>query len=68
MPETATLLNTHDAATRLGVSLPTLARWRRLGTGPRFLKRGGVIFYTTDEIGAFERQRDRLRTSTREDS
>jgi predicted site-specific integrase-resolvase len=62
----AELLRTPELATRLGVSQVTLARWRRLGTGPRFLKRSGIIFYRAEDVSEFETQRDRIRTSTRE--
>lgn len=34
------LLTSQEVATRLGVSLPTLSRWRAEGEGPAFLKLG----------------------------
>lgn len=50
------LLNPTQAAVRLGLSPKTLANWRCLGDGPRFVKircgngRGGVIRYDIREI------------------
>lgn len=64
MSEEANLLDTPACAARLGVSLPTLARWRRLGTGPLFLKRSGVVYYRHVDVKTFEGQRDRLRSTT----
>ena len=64
MSEEANLLDTQACAARLGVSLPTLARWRRLGTGPLFLKRSGVVYYRHTDVTTFEGQRDRLRSTT----
>jgi predicted site-specific integrase-resolvase len=55
-----------EAAELLAVSVDTLARWRRNGTGPRFLKFGrgrtAVIRYRQQDIDDFVQ--DSLRCST----
>jgi hypothetical protein len=57
-------LDTQACAARLGVSLPTLASWRRLGTVPLFPKRSGGVYYRHPNVTTFEGQRDRLRSTT----
>ena len=46
-----------DAAAYVGRTPETLARWRRLGTGPRYYRIGGegraAIFYLIDDLDAF---------------
>lgn len=44
-----------ELAERLAVSPKSLANWRYLGRGPRFLKDGGVIRYRLGAIEAYER-------------
>jgi predicted DNA-binding transcriptional regulator AlpA len=39
-----------QAAATLGRSAATLARWRGQGSGPRFVKLGGRIFYRPEDI------------------
>jgi len=39
------------------VSVKTLANWRCLGKGPRFLKVGGRIAYALDDVAAWEASR-----------
>jgi len=39
------LFDTFDAAAYLGTSIPTLERWRRLGTGPDWVKMSGIVRY-----------------------
>jgi predicted DNA-binding transcriptional regulator AlpA len=39
------LLDTPVAAQYLGTSVPTTQRWRRLGTGPDWVKMGGLVKY-----------------------
>lgn len=46
-------LNTHEAASRLGLRPGTLEIWRSLGKGPRYLKIGRRVFYEQEDIEAF---------------
>lgn len=34
----------------LGVSLPTLERWRMQGIGPKFIKAGRRVFYRVNDV------------------
>ncbi|MCR2213560.1 helix-turn-helix domain-containing protein, partial [Salmonella enterica] len=47
------LLLQKDAASLLGVSVSTLARWRKLKTGPEAFKLGGRNRYRLSELQAF---------------
>ena len=47
------LLTEGEAAARLRVSLVTVRRWRRLGTGPIFRKLGRSVRYRPADIGDF---------------
>lgn len=58
------LLTPAETATRLRASLPTLARWRCEGTGPKYLKRGGRVFYRDSELTEYED--GNMRTKTRD--
>jgi predicted site-specific integrase-resolvase len=58
------LLTPAETAARLRASLPTLARWRCDGSGPKYLKRGGRVFYRENDLAAYEG--DNLRTKTRD--
>lgn len=42
-----------ESAHLLGVSVPTMRRWRLLGQGPRFRKFGGAVRYFREDIEAF---------------
>ncbi|KAB2666569.1 helix-turn-helix domain-containing protein [Brucella tritici] len=46
----------------LSVSVPTLARWRVKGTGPKYIKRGGRVLYRDDELQAWEERNTRVAT------
>lgn len=59
------LLTPDEAASRLRTSIPSLARWRGLGTGPVYVKRGGRIFYAADDVDAFIEQSKRDKTRPR---
>lgn len=48
------LLNTKDAAPRVGVTPGTLENWRVAGTGPRFIKAGKRVFYDPADIEAWK--------------
>jgi hypothetical protein len=54
-PETmAPLLNEAMLASRWRLSRRTLQRWRQLGLGPAYLRLGGRIAYSLDDVVAFE--------------
>jgi len=44
------LLRTDEAARLLGLSRRTLEKHRTYGTGPRYLKLGGRVVYTTRQL------------------
>jgi hypothetical protein len=48
-----TLIPSKEAAARLCVAEGTLANWRVLGKGPTFVRIGGKICYTDEDIQAF---------------
>jgi hypothetical protein len=52
-----TYLNPDELAARFRVSPRTLERWRWLKTGPHYIKLGGKIVYSLDDIEAYERRR-----------
>lgn len=56
------LLEPKEAAERLKASIPTLARWRGRGTGPKYFKRAGRIYYSASEIDAYWRNCERAKT------
>lgn len=43
-------LTTKEAAEFLAVSSSTLKRWRRENKSPPYLKQGGIIRYSQDEL------------------
>lgn len=47
------LVSDDEAAPQLGVTASTMARWRRAGYGPRFVKIGRRVFYRIDTIRAW---------------
>ncbi len=49
-------LNQIELSRRWSLSPRTLERWRWLGLGPHYLKIGGRVIYTLEEIEAFEAQ------------
>lgn len=51
------LFSTSDASRILRVSPQTLANWRVIGKGPKFVKKGVYVFYPEDEIVAFKKQK-----------
>lgn len=55
-------LTPRETAARLRVRITTLANWRVLGYGPRFIKVGRKVLYPLTEIEAFETRQ--LREST----
>ena len=47
------LLNEHQVAEMLGVSVSTVRRWRLLKRGPRYLKLGALCKYRVEDISAW---------------
>ena len=45
-----TLYNQIELADRWGISPRTLERWRGTGEGPRYIKIGGRVRYTLEDI------------------
>ena len=65
-PDPRTLTITPDeAAARLGIAPSTLAQWRYLGSGPAFLKLGGLVRYREADLAAWLDQQTRTSTSER---
>jgi hypothetical protein len=52
-----------DVAKLCGVHVQTVRRWRRLGTGPPWLRRGRQVVYDPDVVRAwwYDRRRPRRR-------
>jgi hypothetical protein len=44
------LIPDREAAIRIGRSVQTLQRWRRLGEGPNFFKIGKTVFYDPRDL------------------
>lgn len=59
------LLSQNDAAPRIGVQPKTLANWRTLGIGPKFIRAGGRIAYDPADIEAWKTARRVSSTSER---
>jgi hypothetical protein len=55
------LLNTVEAAKRLGVHAGTLMNWRWLGVGPKFQKdpKKGWVYYRESDLNEYEQSRER---------
>ncbi|OZD57749.1 excisionase [Rhodococcus sp. 06-1059B-a] len=47
------LLTPDELEARYGTKTSTLAQWRYLGKGPKFVKLGRKIFYRQQDIDAF---------------
>jgi hypothetical protein len=56
------LLTETEAAARLRVSLMTVRRWRRLGTGPIFRKLGRSVRYLPTDLAHFVSGKGRTKT------
>ncbi|RAA18997.1 DNA-binding protein [Ralstonia pseudosolanacearum] len=54
-----------ELATRWGLSIKTLQRWRQDHMGPVFCKLGSRVAYLISEIEAYERRVSRNSTSVR---
>lgn len=55
-----TLLNQAELAQRWRISPRTLERWRWLGEGPAYLKLGGSVAYSLDDVQAYEAAQRRV--------
>ena len=49
----ADLMTPQEVAHRLRVDTKTLANWRYLGRGPAYVKDGGVVRYSQDDLDAY---------------
>ncbi|MDH1380693.1 helix-turn-helix domain-containing protein [Comamonas aquatica] len=58
-------LTENELATRWGLSVKTLRRWRQEQLGPIFCKLGARVTYLISEVEAFERRVSRHSTFTR---
>jgi Helix-turn-helix domain len=52
-PERCALFDPDETAAYLRVAKQTLAKWRCGGTGPRFVRIGGRIFYDVADLETF---------------
>ena len=57
--------NEHELATRWGLSVKTLRRWRQHQLGPVFCKLGSRVVYLITDVEAFERRCSRYSTFTK---
>jgi hypothetical protein len=48
-----TLLNEHDVARVIGLSVASVRRWRLLRQGPNYLKIGAAVRYKPENISAW---------------
>lgn len=48
-----TLLNEHDVANLLGLSVASLRRWRLIRQGPKFLKINSAVRYRAEDLKAW---------------
>ena len=55
-------LNTKELSEYLGLSVPTLQRWRVDGSGIPFIKRGGVVRYDIQDVDNWLAQHKRNNT------
>jgi predicted DNA-binding transcriptional regulator AlpA len=61
--ESVALLNERAVARLLGCGIAVLHKWRKAGTGPRFLKLNGLVRYEPQAIQEFIDSRRRSSTS-----
>lgn len=57
------VLDPKAAASAMGLTVQTLARWRHEKKGPRYLKLGGAVRYTRAAIDTFLRESERTSTA-----
>jgi predicted DNA-binding transcriptional regulator AlpA len=51
------LVTPEELGARYRTTLDTLYRWRATGTGPRFMRIGGRVYYPESAIEQFEKNR-----------
>lgn len=64
-PHSRIALTETELATRWGLSVKTLRRWRQEHLGPVFCKLGARVTYLVSEVEAFERRVSRHSTFAR---
>ena len=64
LPATRIAMDETELATRWGLSVKTLRRWRQNALGPIFCKMGARVTYLIVEIEAYERRVSRHSTFT----
>ena len=64
-PEIPELLSQRQLAARLGVTTPTLERWRETGDGPAFIRVGRLCRYRTEDVAVWLAARRCTSTSNR---
>ena len=52
-----TLLNEHDVAHIIGLSVASVRRWRLLRQGPKYLKIGAAVRYNPEDLAAWLKSR-----------
>lgn len=57
-------MSPRQLASRWNIAEKTLERWRKLGSGPMYLKLGGRVLYRVSDVGVHEIERTRQRTTT----
>lgn len=62
---TRVAINENELASRWGLSVKTLRRWRQEQLGPVFCKLGARVTYLISEVEAFERRVARYSTFSR---
>ena len=63
MPPEEKILGAPETANVLSVSQSTLAKWRMLGTGPKFYKLGRRVLNDPQDISAWLKSHKRASTS-----
>ena len=59
-------LNQYELAKRWRMSQRTLERWRWLGVGPAYIKVGGRVIYSLDDVVAYEKEQKHCTTKEAE--
>ena len=59
-------LNQYELAKRWRMSQRTLERWRWLGIGPTYIKVGGRVIYSLEDVVAYEKKQKHLTTKEAE--
>lgn len=62
------LLDTAQAAKRLGLSASTLAKLRLTGEGPAYVKMGAAVRYLPQDVDDYAMARRRISTSANADA